>query len=211
MAYDLLQNFIDQFGALSLFLVLCLGIVGLPIPNEVVAMTGGAVSSGDLLSPVPAFVFLYLGVCSGATVGYLLGRFSAQTFVRRFLRKPKFGKFMAKAEALNVKYGSFAVSISCFFPLLRNVTPYLVGMNRMSYRKFALFSYTTALLWTSIYFTAGTLVGNQLDETGDLIDRYGYYSLGVLGLALAVLVVRLRLRHKSSSTESGEKQSELGT
>ncbi|GFN34101.1 DedA family protein [Paenibacillus xylaniclasticus] len=202
MAYDLLLNFIDQFGAVSLFLTLCLGVVGLPVPNEVVAITGGALSSGGLINTVPAFIFLYMGVCSGATVGYMLGKFSAQKLIRRFLRQPNIGKFMAKAEALNAKYGSFAVSISCFFPLLRNVMPYLVGVNGMGYRRFALFSYTTAFVWTSIYFIIGTFVGNRLDEINGLIDRYGYYSLGVLAvIAAAYAAIRLAVKRKRQSSK----------
>ncbi|MFD0672758.1 DedA family protein [Cohnella sp. GCM10027633] len=185
MAYDLLQNFIEQFGHLSLFLVLCMGIVGLPVPNEVIALTGGALSSAGILEPLPAFVSLYLGVCSGSTVGYSLGKFSARKLKIRLVRHARIDRFMAKAEALNVKYGSFAVSISCFFPLLRNVTPFVVGMNGMRYGKFAVYAYTTALVWASVYFIAGTYVGDRLNTIDSYISRYGYYSLGVLA-AIAI-------------------------
>lgn len=136
---DTLLNFIEQIGHYALFLVLCLGVIGLPVPNEVVAMTGGALAASEILAPFPSFVMLYLGVCSGATVGFMLSRFTASRLLDRFGDKKSIRQFLDVSERLTRQYGNYAICISAFLPILRNVTPYAVGMKGMPYRKFALF------------------------------------------------------------------------
>ncbi|HZG75771.1 MAG TPA: DedA family protein, partial [Paenibacillus sp.] len=56
------EAILADFGYAALFFVFSLGVVGLPIPNEVVVMTGGAVSSEGLLLPIPAFLLSFAGI-----------------------------------------------------------------------------------------------------------------------------------------------------
>ncbi|WP_420851046.1 DedA family protein [Paenibacillus alba] len=44
------------------------------------------------------------------------------------------------AENMLNKYGNFALSFSYFIPVVRHIIPYLVGMNKMPYRTFVLYS-----------------------------------------------------------------------
>ena len=74
MQLEFLLNLITQYGYPAMFFALCLGIVGMPIPDEVIVMTGGMVASFHLLEPIPAFIMTYLGVVSGLSIGYVLGR-----------------------------------------------------------------------------------------------------------------------------------------
>lgn len=75
LTYDNLLNMIQTFGYPALFFALWLGIVGTPIPDEVIVMIGGAVAAHGLLQPIPAFAVTYLGVVSGLSIGYVLGRY----------------------------------------------------------------------------------------------------------------------------------------
>jgi membrane protein DedA with SNARE-associated domain len=40
--------------------------------------------------------------------------------------------------------------------------PYLVGIGKMSFRRYALFSYTTGLVWTLVLFIAGYVLGDNV-------------------------------------------------
>ena len=55
--YEVLLNIIEEIGYVALFLVLCLGLIGLPIPNEAVVMTGGALAEAGIL-PVPSCLYV---------------------------------------------------------------------------------------------------------------------------------------------------------
>lgn len=179
MTYESLVSLIQNFGYAALFFSLWLGIVGMPIPDEVVVMTGGAVTTNHLLEPVPAFLLTYLGVISGLSLGYFLGRYVGTPIMDRIRRKKKMDKYIAISERLVQQYGSFALCISYFFPIVRHVMPYLVGINKMTFSRYALYSFTTGFLWTLIFFLVGRFVGNHVQEVGTLVHEYGLMMLWI--------------------------------
>ncbi|MDQ6421617.1 DedA family protein [Paenibacillus sp. LHD-117] len=205
MAYDLLLSFIEQLGYAALFLVLCLGLIGLPIPNEAVVMTGGALASAGVLSPVPAFIMTCLGICSAMTFGYSIGRFAGVKLSDWFRSKKNIGAFIERSEELSEKFGGYAISISLCLPFLRHVTPYVMGMNKMKFGRFAMFAYPSAFVWTMIYFVIGSFVGDQVQQIADMIYRYGIWILAALAAAAAGYFVyrglKSRGKEKTSSVE----------
>lgn len=196
MSYETLLTFIQHYGYAALFFALWLGIVGMPIPDEVVVMTGGAAAGSTLLHPLPAFIVTYLGVVSGLSLGYVLGRFMGASVLDRLRRKNRFAKQLDFSEKLVQKYGSFALCIGYFFPVVRHVMPYAVGLNKMSFRRYALFSYTTGFVWTLLFFTLGRYVGDHTQEIGTLIYQYG---LRFLWLPILLIAVIYWIRRRRSS------------
>lgn len=200
MSYDALMTYIEQYGYLALFLALWLGIVGMPIPDEVVVMTGGAVTTGGLLLPYPAFLLTYLGVVSGLSLGYALGRIFGKSVLDRLKRKRNMNRYIDFAEKLVSQYGSFALCISYFFPIIRHVMPYVVGLNKMSFKRYAFFSFTAGFVWTLIFFTVGRFLGDHAQEVGDMIYRIGLKWLWLPFVLTAVyLIIRYSTRHPQSS------------
>ncbi|WP_409344363.1 DedA family protein [Paenibacillus sp. MBLB4367] len=196
MTYESLLSLIQQYGYAALFFALWLGIVGMPIPDEVVVMTGGAVTANALLHPVPAFVLTYLGVVSGLSLGFVLGRYAGTPILTRLRRKKKMDKYLQMAETLVQKYGSFAICISYFFPIVRHVMPYVVGVHRMSFKRYALFSYSTGLIWTLLFFLIGRYVGDHAEAIGSLFYYYGLRFLWLPFVLAAVwAIIRLSRKH----------------
>ncbi|RAV16098.1 DedA family protein [Paenibacillus contaminans] len=189
MNYEWLLSLLEQFGYAALFFALWLGIVGMPIPDEVIVMTGGAVTVNALLHPIPAFVLTYLGVVSGLSLGYVLGRYLGTPVLTRLRRKKKMEKYLHFSETLVQKYGSFAIGISYFFPIVRHVMPYVVGVHNMSFKRYALFSYTTGLVWTFLFFTVGRYAGNHVEEIGMLLYEYGLRLLWLPFVLFAVWAI----------------------
>ncbi|WP_179031920.1 DedA family protein [Paenibacillus kribbensis] len=173
MDVEYLISIIEQYGYAALFFTLWLGIVGLPIPDEVVVMTGGAVTSMGILHPLPAFVMVYLGVISGLSLGYVLGRMLGISVLDRLRQKKKMDKYITFSENLVHKYGNFTICISYLLPIVRHIIPYIVGINKISFKRYALFSYSTGLVWTLIFFLLGRFFGKHVQTVGELIHHYG--------------------------------------
>ncbi|QNK54948.1 DedA family protein [Paenibacillus sp. PAMC21692] len=203
MGYDLLLSIIEQLGYVALFLVLCLGLIGLPIPNEAVVMTGGALAFSGVLSPVPAFIMTCLGICSAMSFGYSIGRFAGARLANWFRKRKNIGAFIDRSEELSHRFGGYAISISLCLPFLRHVTPYVMGMNKMKYGRFALFAYPSAFVWTMIYFLIGGFVGDQVQHIADVIYRYGIWIIVALAIvAAAYFVYRVQKRNKVRGQDS---------
>ena len=85
-----LLSYIEQYGYWALFFCLWLGIIGMPIPDEMIVMSGGFVSSLGILNVIPAFLLTYLGVVSGLSLGYILGKiFGTKVLDKLMKRKSK--------------------------------------------------------------------------------------------------------------------------
>lgn len=184
---------IEQYGYIALFFSLWLGIVGMPIPDEVVVMTGGLAVSLGLLQYVPSFIVTYLGVVSGLSLGYFIGRIMGEPALKRLRKKKNIDKYLAKSQRLMDRYGSYALCFSYFFPIVRHLVPYLVGVNKMSFLRYALISYTTGLVWTFIFFAMGILFGNYIEQIGEIVYTYGLYtliSLLIIGVGIWIYFFR---------------------
>jgi len=211
LGYDYLIEIIEAIGHIALFLVLCLGLIGLPIPNEAVALTGGALSQAEVLYTGLAFLMLWLGICSSMTFNYSIGRFTNSKLSRWFTKRQKEkqnekqNKLINQATHIIDKYGIFAIPISQFFPFLRHATPYLMGVNNMKYLRFIIFAYPTAFVWTMIYFTLGYFLGDQIPDLIKLINRYESILFIILILIVAVFTfvkVRQHLKRKKGDNNT---------
>lgn len=196
MNYDVLLNLIHHYGYFALFFALWLGIVGIPIPDEVIVMTGGLVTTIGLLDPIPAFIITYMGVVSGLSLGYILGNRLGVPVIDRIVRKKKTGKYLSKAQEMLKHFGHYALVLSYFFPVVRHLVPYLVGIGKMPFKKYATYSYTTGFLWTLVYFVFGRLFGNYIDQIAQIVTKYGWYALVLLAIT-SLIVWRMR-RYQSS-------------
>ena len=197
MGVDELILSIDKFGYAALFFLLWLGIVGMPIPDEVIVMTGGLVASLGLLKPVPAFIMTYLGVVSGLSLGYFLGRFMGEPVLKRLRKRKKMTVHVDKSFAMVDKYGPLSLLLSYFLPIVRHIVPYIVGFGKMPFYRYAIFSYSIGLIWTFLLFMAGYFFGNYIDVVGQTIERYGVHSVLVLMLILLLFIgLTVYLRRK---------------
>lgn len=195
MYFDIIA-LIGDYGYVALFFALWLGIVGMPIPDEVIVMTGGLVVSLGMLKTVPAFIVTYLGVVSGLMIGYCLGRFMGEPALKWLNRRKKLDKYLEKAYILVNKYGSFSLCISYFFPIVRHIVPYIVGIGRMSFARYSLFSFSAGFVWTLLFFTIGRLFGNHVESIGRTVEMYGLYTLPAIVLVGIIVWIAYRTKRK---------------
>ncbi|WP_094701185.1 DedA family protein [Brevibacillus laterosporus] len=204
MQLDTILELINQYGYFALFFALWLGIVGMPIPDEVIVMTGGMVGSFGILQSVPAFFVTYLGVISGLSLGYILGYKIGVPVLDRIRRKRHMDSYIVRAEYLLQKYGSQALVISYFLPIVRHVVPYLVGISKMSFRRYALFSFTTGFVWTLLFFILGHFLGSNAASVGYLIADYSKYLLIILPvIAVGVFFMVTKMKRKKINAMKG--------
>lgn len=196
MGMEQLMDWISQYGYVALFFCLWLGIVGIPIPDEVIVMTGGFVSSLGVLKLAPSFVITYLGVVSGLSIGYALGRYYGTRLTKKFQQKEKWRPYLVKSEKLVEKYGKFALCVSYFLPVVRHIIPYVVGSHKMRFTQYALYSYSVGLLWTGAFFWLGYQFGEAIPSIAAMSRNWGYVALGVVLLGIVVFQIIRAYRQK---------------
>lgn len=186
-----LLDIFEQYGYIALFIVFWLTVVWTPIPNEAVVMSGGYISTLGVLNPVLTFLVTYLGIIMAYTTSYIAGRLIGSPALEYLTKKRNWGKQISKAQSIVNRYGSISLVISYIAPIVQIVFPFIVGINKMTFSRFALFTYIAGLLWTLIYFFIGRYFGNYMDISNQELINYSW----VIGI-LAVIIIVLRKRKK---------------
>ena len=156
-------HILSELGYIGIFLWLWLGMFGVPIPNEVIVTTVGYLSTTPYLQFEKVFVIGYLGIVASLSTSYLLGRLLGGKLVAYLKKKSGTKSSIRKALYLIKKYHVYSLIISYFIPGVRNFVPFLYGMMRLSYFRFALLSYSTAFVWFSLFFLLGRMTGLHED------------------------------------------------
>ncbi len=106
------------------------------------------------------FVLLSVAAIVGDAVNYFLGlQMEAHVFERGRLRFVKHEHLLAAKEFYE-RHGGMAIVLARFAPLVRTFTPFVAGVSRMGYRRFALYNVVGGIAWVTLMLSAGYWLGN---------------------------------------------------
>jgi membrane protein DedA with SNARE-associated domain len=171
-----LNFLIEHYGYFGIILALIGGIIGLPIPDEVLlTYVGYNIFQGNL-SYIPALLCAVIGASGGISLSYLLGIKLGQPFLTKFGPKLHITEErINRTKKLFVKMGPFLLFIGFFIPGVRHITAYLSGINSYKYKKFAIYAYTGAFTWCLTFITVGRKLGENWAAFGTYFSRYSIF------------------------------------
>jgi len=177
---------ITQYGYAAIFLLLVLGIVGLPVPDETLLTFSGYLIYKGHLSPALAFASALAGSASGITISYALGRTFGMALIHRF------GKYLhltperlGRAHAWFERIGQWVLTFGYFIPGVRHLTAYAAGISSLEPQRFAIFAYLGSVLWVSTFLSLGYLLGERWHTVERNIHRYLVFVAVALGALAA--------------------------
>lgn len=180
-----------QYGYLGIFLFLALGIVGLPLPDEIMMTFVGYLASVGQLNLALTFFSAWAGSMCGITVSYWLGKQLGYPFLNRHGSKIWIThKRLQQSQLLFRKYGSWVLFFGYFIPGVRHVTAYMAGISQLSPRYFALCAYTGAFAWCSAFIGVGFFVGSNWKKMIEMVHHYGVMLLWMLLVIGTVVLIR---------------------
>jgi len=184
-----LIHWISMHGPYALFILLALGIIGLPIPDETLLIASGILIHKQLLPLTLTLILAPLGAMSGITVSFIMGRFISKAMILLLFRKLRWHtKYWIMAEIWFKKYGKWSLVIGYFVPGLRHLTGISAGLMELPFKQFALFAYFGAIVWSLFFIMLGYYWGNKaLQLLQYIIHQYGYgitliFAIIILGL-----------------------------
>lgn len=191
---EFLMNLLVNYGSIVLFVLLALGIIALPVPEETLMIVAGAFMQQGLLSIPFTFLAALAGSICGISVSYWIGRTGG------FYLLHKYGGWAGITEAKTAKvkewfhhFGKWALSVGYFIPGVRHLTGVVAGMTALEFPYFALYAYTGALAWVTTFIGIGYFFG----EVGISFLQKTEITSETL-LILAVILVLIYLVYKTS-------------
>ena len=159
---SLILNAISEYGYFGMFLAMILEAVIIVIPSELILATGGILASQRIFSFWGALLTGVIGSVFCAVIIYLMGYFGGRPFI------DKYGKYffmkqedIEKAEAWFQKYGMLASFIGRNFPIVRTFISLPIGMMRLDFWPFVLYTTLASIPWTFAFVYVGYSLGNN--------------------------------------------------
>jgi membrane protein DedA with SNARE-associated domain len=178
---------ITHWGYLALFLLVILGNIGLPVPEETILVLAGYMCwRGELHLPV----VLAIGVVSavgGDNIGYWLGhRYGRSTLERHASWLLGHPRRLAMMQDFVAKRGALAVFIARFVPGLRFMAGPLAGALGMPFPTFFGANLAGALSYVPLVVGLGYAIGYGL---GEYVERLRHLGTDVEGVVLVAALV----------------------
>lgn len=184
------EELIVQLGYAGFFLVLVLGGLGLPVPEEVPVILAGVLSRKALLSGPLAFGSCLLGVIVGDFVVYFLGYYYGEKVLslpltRKFLTKPREAQIKGYFHRHGIKIlivGRFAVGF-------RTAAYLTAGILKLPALRLFLTDLFAATFSTTLMFGLGYLFAQQIERATAEIHRWQHWITFAVALGLATWIL----------------------
>lgn len=184
-----IHHWIEQFGYVGIALALAGGVIGLPIPDEVLLTYVGYNVFIGTMSYSLALGCSLIGAMLGISISYYFGLRFGSPFLHRFGPKIHLTeKRIGQAKMLFAKMGPFLLFIGYFIPGIRHVSAFLAGMNEYRFQKFAFYAYSGALFWVLTFITLGKELGRNWKH---LYHSIHHYSLPLLLAAVVCIAITI--------------------
>ncbi|UUZ83603.1 DedA family protein [Paenibacillus sp. P26] len=192
MLQHMLLRFIAHYGYIGIFGALVLGIIGLPVPDEILMTFSGYLVSKGRLHYIPTALVSVIGSFSGMSVSYFIGYQFGYPLLEKYGSKIHITKErLDRTQHWYKRFGKFALTIGYFIPGVRHLTAYSAGISKWSYRSFTLYAAPGAMLWAVSFLTLGTYIGEHWRIVTETIHRYLLILVGILMVVgLAVWYIR---------------------
>jgi membrane-associated protein len=167
-----LNEYLNQWaGALGgwLYLILFIvvfcetGLVVTPfLPGDSLLFAVGALAASEG-SPIDLWlvaVLLCVAAVAGDAVNYAIGyRVGPRVFSREdswLLNK----KHLVRTQEFYERHGGKTIVIARFIPIIRTFAPFVAGIGKMRYSRFAAFNVSGGIVWVLAFLIAGYLFGD---------------------------------------------------
>lgn len=163
---------INDFGYFGMFIGMVLEAVIIIIPSELILATGGILAGRGIFNFWLSFFTGLLGSVFCAIVIYMMGYFGGYPFVN------KYGKyFFMKSEDISKsnswfdKYGLVAAAVGRNIPIVRTLISLPVGIARLSFKKFLVYTTLGSIPWTFVFVYFGYSLGNNWTVLSDITSK----------------------------------------
>jgi membrane protein DedA with SNARE-associated domain len=191
-----ISTVIEHFPYLGLCILLILGAVGFPFPEDTTLILCGFLISTKVVKPLYALLVVYISLLIADFVIYSFGK----KYGHRIVTHKRFHKIISPERLLTLedkfnKRGVLLILIGRHIAGLRAQIFLVAGIMRMSPLKFIMVDAFSSLFTIAIMVGAGYIGGNSFEVLKRDITRIEH--IGIL-LGIILLVIYLLFRYVKS-------------
>jgi membrane-associated protein len=166
---------------------------GFVFPGDTLLFAAGFLAAEGQIPLISIILIVALASAAGGIVGYYTGRKLGDRFVSKPSRFVK-QSYIDKTVAFFARFGSKAVMVARFVPIIRTFLPILAGVGSMRARSFHLYNILGAFLWPLLIVHVGYFFGHRIPNLERVLAPV---MLTVVALSLCIpLITLFRTRKK---------------
>jgi len=193
------STLVEHFPYVGIFLLLILGGIGLPFPEDATLILTGFLVAQDVMKPIQAFLAVYPGLLISDFFLYWVGK----KYGRMLVLHKRFQKIISPEQlsGLEEKFkrrGVWVVLIGRHFLGLRAQIFLVAGVMRMSAIKFLLADGTTSLLTIALMGGIGYAGGNSMEILKQNVKRIEHIAILILAILVTAWILYKSFKAKKS-------------
>lgn len=150
------------------------------LEGETIVILAGSLSRKLDLKPELIALSAFCGSFASDQLMFTIGKYKGDAVLSAF---PRIGRNIDRAAKLFKKYDIALILGFRFVYGIRNVTPLLLGISKLDYKKFFFLNFIGAAVWAASFTYGGLYLGKTF---GKAVHRFGIWAFVVL-LALVVI------------------------
>ena len=196
-----MTHFIQDYGLLFLFAIVCLESAGAWLPGETALIAAAIYASNGHLSIIGVIAVAAVAAIIGDNIGYWLGREGGRRLLYRYGLLARFAdRVLPPAERFFERHGGKAVFFARFFGGVRVTGAWMAGITRMSWWRFLFWNALGGIVWA---VGVGVIAFYGGHAAADVIEEYGLYGgIGVVVIVALGLVAFHFLRRRVEEVET---------
>jgi membrane-associated protein len=194
-----LPQFVSEYGWLIYILIFVIifaetGIFA-PLPGDSLIFACAAFAVIGLLDIWLVVAICFVAGILGDSLNYYLGHAVGKRIYERTKGRLIKREHIDKAQAFYERHGGKAIVFSRFIPIVRQFTPFVAGIGKMSFRRFMTFNFIGVTAWVGVSALAGHFFGN----IPFVKENFTMVLLGIIVVSLIpVIIGRLQSKFKKS-------------
>jgi len=200
---ELVANYGVWVYAILFLILFCeTGLVVTPfLPGDSLLFVAGALASLETndINVHLMVVLMLIAAILGDAVNYTIGRLFGDRLFSNPDSKIFRRSYLDKTHTFYEKHGGKTIILARFVPIVRTFAPFVAGMGHMSYRQFALYNVTGALLWVLSFTYAGYFFGTipMIQENLKLL------IVGIIVVSILPGVIEI-IRHRRAAAKQAK-------
>jgi membrane protein DedA with SNARE-associated domain len=196
---------IHHFPYLGFFILLILGTLGLPFPEDAILIMAGFFVANQTIKLMPAFLAIYSGLLLTDFILFSFGK----RYGRRLVENKKFQKILtagrlAKLQDKFERWGILVIFLGRHLLGLRAQILLVAGVMRMSWKKFLIADAISALVTITLWCGVGYLGGQSIQTLRKNIKGIELFVTLILLISIGIMIVikYLKLKGKRECTSN---------
>jgi membrane protein DedA with SNARE-associated domain len=198
-------SIVHHFPYFGLFVLLVLGVLGLPFPEDAILILCGLLIANNVVKPLPALLVVSLGMLMTDYFLYHVGRkYGRKVVARKRFRKIISERREARLERAFRKWGILVIFLGRHLVGLRSQIFLVAGILRMPRVKFILADAVSSVITISLMVGAGYWGGSTLEMIKKDMEDAQQAILILTGIIIIALLIWLFAVRKLRPDEEDE-------